>query len=415
MTTGGQPPDASSAPSAGFLGDVPEPLVPPGGGWTYIERPDALARLAQQLIQVRVLAIDAEFVQIYHRGPDEPPHRLALLQLAGAPGVPGAFVVDALRLPDLTPLQQALGDPAILKLFHGMGADVPVLATRGLVARHMLDLEAASRSIFGSHESSLQKMLQRACGIRMDKSLQRSDWTRRPLPPAMLAYAARDAQMTLALYDWLALRYPWAVALHEAPADLTPPVVAGWLAGLLDGARGQRAEWVVAQAGLADDHPRQVADLRAALNVVRLPAQRARLLRVIGGLGRVELVAEIRPELDANAAEVRAAAARTLGWLRDTAAEPLLRARLGDPVQDMREAAQAALELLFKAPQPSAPSRVTRSHAPGATRWTLDATASGEDGGAPVEAPWQAALRARFASAAPADAPPGDDDDEPAK
>ena len=38
-------------------------------------------------------------------------------------------------------------------------------------------------------------MLQRAFHYRLDKSLQRTDWTRRPLPPAMVAYAARDAEM----------------------------------------------------------------------------------------------------------------------------------------------------------------------------------------------------------------------------
>lgn len=399
----------STGHSDGYLGAVPPPQPPPGGGgWTYIERPDDLARVAQRLAQLRVLAIDAEFVQTYHRGPDDPPHRLALLQVAGAPGDDGAFVIDALRLPDLTPLQQALGDPAILKLFHGIGADERVLATRGLVARHTLDLEAVSRSIFGSRESSLRSMLLRACGVRLDKSLQRSDWTRRPLPPAMLAYAARDAQMTLALYHWLAPHYPWAIALYEVPAKAMAPEVAAWIMPLVEGPRAQRTDWAVAQAGLEDDRPRQVADLRAALAVVRVPAQRARVLRLIGELGLIELAPDLRPLLADQASEIRTSTARALGRMRDTEAEPPLRALLADPVQDVRDAAAAGLESLVRAPRASAPTRVRRATGAGAVRWTVNEP----ERDTTDEAPWQAALRARFAAdTTGAGDPPGGDED----
>ena len=97
------------------------------------------------------------------------------------------------------------------------------MAERGLNVAHYFDLEATSRSIFGQHESSLAAMLQRAFHVRLDKSLQRTDWTRRPLPPAMVAYAARDAEMTLALYYWLNEHYSWALKLHES-TNLQEPV-----------------------------------------------------------------------------------------------------------------------------------------------------------------------------------------------
>lgn len=393
-------PPHDAADATGYQGEIPPPLVPPmvppgGGTWTYVERPEALARVADTLASVAVLAIDAEFVQVYRRGPDDPPHRLALLQLAGAPGNQGAYVIDALRLADLSPLQRLLGNPAILKLFHGMGADVRVLATRELVARHTLDLEAASRSIFGSRESSLQHMLQRACGIRLDKSLQRSDWTRRPLLPAMLAYAARDATMTLALYHWLTLRFPWAVALHEMSADPAPLAVADWLRPLVEGARGQRAEWAAAQAGLDGDRAQQSEDLRTALGAVRLPTLRARVIRFIGELDLTALAPGLHPLLADPAAEVRTAAARTLGRLRDASAEQPLRALLADPVQDVREAAQAGMAYLASGPRSRAAAPVSRATHEGAGRWTLESRDNASADGA-GEAPWQAALRARF-------------------
>ena len=118
--------------------------------------------------------------------------RLALLQLAIASE---CYVVDALRLRDLEPLSAVVANADLPVLLHGAGADLRVMSERGLHVAHYFDLEATSRSIFGQHESSLAAMLQRAFNTRLDKTLQRTDWTRRPLPPAMIAYAARDAEM----------------------------------------------------------------------------------------------------------------------------------------------------------------------------------------------------------------------------
>ena len=69
---------------------------------------------------------------------------------------------------------------------------------------------------------SLAGMLQRAFGYRLDKSLQRTDWLRRPLPPAMVAYAARDAEVTLALYYWLDTHYHTILKMHEYMEEPLP-------------------------------------------------------------------------------------------------------------------------------------------------------------------------------------------------
>ena len=209
--------NATPAPTedTGYRGTAAPPTSAPN--WAhrvYVERPADLAKAATHLRSARVLALDAEFSQPRMRGPDEPAHRLSLLQLAADDDYDTAYVIDALRLNDLTPLEPLFTDHGILKLFHGIGADARVLSTRGLVAENTLDLEAVSRSIFGQRESGLQAMLQRACGIRLDKSWQRADWSKRPLNPAMIAYAARDAETTFALYGWLTMHYSWAVALH---------------------------------------------------------------------------------------------------------------------------------------------------------------------------------------------------------
>lgn len=375
----------------GYLGEAAPPTTAPI--WKrrlYIDRPADLRAVAGELASARVLAIDAEFSQPKVREPDEPSHRLALLQLACDNEQRASFVIDALRLADLSPLRPALENPGVLKLFHGIGSDARVLATRGLEARNTLDLEAVSRSIFGQRESGLQKMLQRACEIRLDKSLQRADWSRRPLTPAMVAYAARDAEMTLVLHGWLRQNYAWAVALHETPADETPPQVAAWIAPYLDGARPRPVVLAVAEAGIANHLPRQQEDVRVALLAVRHPNQRARVMRVITDLELTRLAGDLRPFITAEASEERAGAIRAIGRLHDKSSLPLIQPLLEDPVQDVRQAAYLAIEQLSGV----APRRPARRERPttGPVKWTSAASeeepASAED--------WRVKLRARF-------------------
>jgi hypothetical protein len=289
------------------------------------------------------------------RAPDEPTHRLALLQIACDNEYRASYVVDALRLADLSQLRPSLENGAILKLFHGVSADARVLATRGLYARHILDLEAVSRSIFGPRESSLQAMLQRACGIRLDKTLQRADWSRRPLTPAMIAYAARDAEMTYVLYGWLKTQAPWAVTAHELPASPAPPLVAEWVRTALEAPRMRSAEQTLAEAGLSHDTATQEHDLAQALAAVAYPSQRTRLLRLIGDLELTALAPLVRPYLAAQAAEERAGAARALGRLRDWQSQQEIAALLRDAVHDVRLAAQIALDVMKRGPAQSSP------------------------------------------------------------
>jgi 3'-5' exonuclease/HEAT repeat protein len=388
---------------AGYRGTSAPPVVAPE--WRsrlYIDRPSDLRELAKTLNKAAVLAIDAEFVQLRVHHPGDPSHRLSLLQFAIDDDHRTSWVVDALRLYDLSPLRDPLESVGILKLFHGISADARMLASRGLAARHYVDLEAVSRSIFGQSESGLQAMLQRACGVRLDKSLQRADWGRRPLTTAMVAYAARDAQMTYVLYGWLRDNYPWALGLYEVADDEASLPVAEWLRPLLEGGRGRSVEMAVAEAGLSGKTQIVTHDLRAALAMARHPAERTRLFRVIGELGLKGMADELRPYLASQASEERATAARALGRLHDADARPTLQSLAHDPVEDVRLAAHHALEHRASA----AASKVMREEggAGKPKRWTSVGD-DGGDGDSPTENDWRAALRKQFGSA-------GRDDDD---
>ncbi len=369
--------------------------APARGERVWVERPDELAAAVEQLAAASVVAVDAEFMQVRPSEPEGHRHQLALLQIATGQV---CYVIDVLRLVDLTPLAAVTEDSVILKLFHGIGADTQMLARRGLAAASTCDVEAASRSIFGQRESGLAAMLERAFGVHLDKSLQRSDWSRRPLSPAMFAYAARDAEMTLALYDWLKRHYPWAVELHTesgSPASTETARLPVWLEPFVEGGRNLPPEVAVAEAGLADDVAGQVRDCGLALSLLRHPARRARLMRLISDLGLVQLAPQMLPALAAPAAEERAAAARTLGRLArlgaldvEDAPERLM-ALNEDPVAEVRKAARLALDWLSSDGLPTH-RYVIRRPGEGPASWTVGAEAD-EPASDPAE-DWRAAL-----------------------
>lgn len=380
---------------AGYLGPTPSPgSPPPRSERLWIDRSELLQQAVLVLKQSSVIAIDAEFTQIRLRTQGDAVSstlRLAMLQLAIDRY---CFVVDALRLSDLSPLGAVVSDSNVPVLLHGAGADIRVMAERGLNIVRYYDLEATSRSIFGQHESSLAAMLRRAFSMRLDKTLQRRDWTRRPLPPAMVAYAARDAEVTLALYYWLNQHYHDILQLHEYPGKRE--AVAAWIEPFLRGTATTSPDVAVAEAlaqGVIRNKAQVQEDCRAALAALMPPMRRNRLLRLIADLALVQLAPDIEPLLHAMTSDERASSARTLGRLAIKSSAPLIRPLLQDAVQDVRQAAQTALRNLDdkKARHHYAPSV---QGADGGRSWVVEDTPSASDD----DDEWKARLRSLLRS-----------------
>ncbi len=375
----------------GYFGVTPPPgKLPEKGQRTWVDRPEQLLHVVKALGKSNIVAVDAEFTQVRLRGQNNVvtySQRLALLQLAIDDQ---CFVVDTLRLNDLSPLTSVVENPAIIILLHGAGSDLRVMAERGLNVAHYYDLEATCRSIFGQHESSLAAMLQRAFQFRLDKSLQRTDWTRRPLPLAMVAYAARDAEMTLVLYYWLDEHFRWALKIHESTNQQEP--VASWIEPFLRGASPVPADVAVAEAmeqGIILNQEQLVVDCRAALMSLTNPMRRSRLLRLLADLALVELFPEIESLLSAQTAEERAAAIRALNRLDGARSKALILPLLHDPVQDVRKAVQTALRTPINR-EPQSKWTMPIKSTDGTRRWTVGET--GETSSA-EETDWKARLR----------------------
>jgi len=164
-----------------------------------VETRAALAAMAPRLAGADRFHVDTEF-ESTRRGAE-----LCLVQIAAAEQV---FVVDALRLPDLSPLASTLGDPARTWVLHAGGQDVPLLLRALGIERApiLFDTQVAWALISAEPAVALGYLLYRVLGVRTMKTHQADDWKRRPLPRGQLAYAAADVEHLPALYAELARR-----------------------------------------------------------------------------------------------------------------------------------------------------------------------------------------------------------------
>lgn len=158
----------------------------------------ALAALARRLRGERRIALDTEAAS-YHRFFD----RIYLVQVSSA-GETG--IIDPLAVSHLDAVGRWLADPKIEVTFHDADYDLRVLdRDYGYHGRNVFDTKIAAQ-LLGEPAVGLASLLEKHFGIKVDKKLQRADWSRRPLTDEMIEYAASDTRHLLPLRDELERR-----------------------------------------------------------------------------------------------------------------------------------------------------------------------------------------------------------------
>jgi ribonuclease D len=83
-------------------------------------------------------------------------------------------------------------------ILHAADQDLPCLAEVGMRPPALYDTELAGRLV-GFERVNLAAMAQRLLGVGLAKGHGAADWSKRPLPPAWLNYAALDVEVLLEL------------------------------------------------------------------------------------------------------------------------------------------------------------------------------------------------------------------------
>ena len=162
---------------------------------TYIETAAALADLIAAVRREPRVAVDTEAAS-FHRYHD----RIYLVQLSTARQT---ALIDPLAVHDLSAVGTVLADPLIEKVFHDADYDLRVLdRDYGFRATRLFDTRIAAQ-LLGEPAIGLAALLDKYAGVKLAKEHQKADWSQRPLPPAMLDYAAADTHHLLTLRDAL--------------------------------------------------------------------------------------------------------------------------------------------------------------------------------------------------------------------
>jgi len=164
--------------------------------YQIIDNSSQLAHLVSRIENETVIGVDVEADSMYHFK-----EKVCLIQMATANI---NVVIDPLVIKDLSALKPIFKRNDIQKIFHGADYDVRSLYRDFKInINNLFDTELASRFL-GSPETGLEAVLKKKFAVSLDKKYQRKDWSKRPLPREMVAYAAEDARYLLPLAHDLA-------------------------------------------------------------------------------------------------------------------------------------------------------------------------------------------------------------------
>ena len=207
-----------------------------------ISGPRELTSLVARLDAAPALALDIETVNWWDRQIEQ----VSLIQLAFREGRQlRVAVIDALAGLDLDHLRPRLELSAVTKAIHNAAYDAVRLSRHFRIHTSPIHDTMLAARRGGEKRYSLQAQAQTHLGVQLDKSEQRSDWSRRPLNIKQLRYAALDAVCTLMLYEDQRARglsgsyqlremvqspqtsLPLSDAVHPGPSLAERPKVAG--------------------------------------------------------------------------------------------------------------------------------------------------------------------------------------------
>ena len=156
------------------------------GTMDLISTSDDLAAVCARMAKHPFVTVDTEFLRETTYYP--------LLCVAQMASPEEAVVVDALATElDLSPLFALMANESIIKVFHAARQDIEIVWNMAKTIPHpIVDTQVAAMVLGYGDSISYDQLVQRITGDTLDKSHRFTDWTRRPLSDAQIAYALSD-------------------------------------------------------------------------------------------------------------------------------------------------------------------------------------------------------------------------------
>ncbi len=163
----------------------------------WVDTATALRSILPDLRRQARLAVDTEANSLHAYR-----ERVCLIQFS-TPN--NDYLIDPLKLHDLTELGDIFSNPQIEKVFHAVEYDLVGLQRDfGFTFVNLFDTMQAARTL-GYKSQGLGSLLAEKFNIIIDKKYQKADWGQRPLPEPLIDYARLDTHYLLMLRDALEL------------------------------------------------------------------------------------------------------------------------------------------------------------------------------------------------------------------
>lgn len=160
----------------------------------YIDTPEKLETLCQQIKTESWLALDTEFLREKTYYP-----KFCLLQIATPEWV---ACIDPLVLDDLQPLFDEIYNPNIIKVFHSCRQDLEIFyQITGKIPSPVFDTQIAAPLLGIQENPGYAMLVSTFLNINLSKAHTRTDWSVRPLSAEQLQYAADDVIYLCKIYD----------------------------------------------------------------------------------------------------------------------------------------------------------------------------------------------------------------------
>jgi ribonuclease D len=216
----------------------------------------ALADFCARAAAAPYVTVDTEFLRerTYYA-------KLCLIQMAyKGTGPETAVIVDPMAEGlDLTPFYDLLQAPGTVKVFHAARQDIEIFVVeRGIVPAPLFDTQVAAMVCGFGEQASYETLVRKIAKAEIDKSSRFTDWSRRPLSEAQLAYALDDVTYLRQVYETLAARLK----------------------------RTRRADWVAEEMAILKDPATYTTNPDEAWERVRTRSASPRFLAVLRELAR---------------------------------------------------------------------------------------------------------------------------------
>ncbi len=160
----------------------------------YINTPDQLTILCEQIRKESWLALDTEFLREKTYYP-----KFCLLQLATPEWV---ACVDPIALSNLDELFDVLYSADIVKVFHSCRQDLEIFfQASGKLPSPIFDTQVAAPLLGFQDNPGYAMLVSSFLGVNLNKAHTRADWSKRPLTPAEIEYAADDVIYLCKIYQ----------------------------------------------------------------------------------------------------------------------------------------------------------------------------------------------------------------------